>query len=96
MQLMEVAAAVMFVFLVHCRILACPHQNESRVARLMVLNAPLALSSKLRPELAAYKAPLAFMRPKSVSCVDPQCCSFIKTAGLVEPQPMEDIGAVQP
>lgn len=40
-------------------------QNESKVARLLILNTPLSRSSKLRPELAAYKAPLAFMRPKS-------------------------------
>lgn len=33
----------------------------------MVLNTPLATNSKLRPELAAYKAPLPFMRPGNVS-----------------------------
>jgi len=38
--------------------------NEGKVERLMVLNTPLATSSKLRPELAAYKNPVAFMRPK--------------------------------
>ncbi len=45
-----------------------PHlpQNDAKVSRLMILNTPLSLDSKLRPELAAYKAPLAFMRPKAV------------------------------
>ncbi|KAF8067235.1 choline monooxygenase [Scenedesmus sp. PABB004] len=38
---------------------------EDAVSRLFVLNTPLALSSKLRPELAAYKSPLPFMRPGS-------------------------------
>ena len=42
-------------------------QNADKVDRLLVLNTPLAKSSKLRPELAAYKAPLPFMRPGSVS-----------------------------
>lgn len=42
-------------------------QNPDKVDRLLVLNTPLAKSSKLRPELAAYKAPLPFMRPGSVS-----------------------------
>ena len=39
-------------------------RNQDKVAKLVVLNTPLSLKSKLRPELAAYKAPLAFMRPK--------------------------------
>lgn len=38
-------------------------EHPDQISRLMVLNMPLALSSKLRPELAPYKAPLAFMRP---------------------------------
>jgi hypothetical protein len=42
-------------------------QREDAIDRLFVLNTPLALSSKLRPELAAYKSPLPFMRPGSVS-----------------------------
>ena len=37
--------------------------EEDSIARLVILNTPLSLKSKLRPELAAYKAPLAFMRP---------------------------------
>ncbi len=42
-------------------------QHEEQVERLFILNTPLARSTKLRPELAAYKAPLPFMRPGSVS-----------------------------
>jgi hypothetical protein len=37
--------------------------HEADVARLLVLNTPLSLKAKLRPELAAYKSPLPFMRP---------------------------------
>ncbi|KAL6764006.1 Alpha/Beta hydrolase protein [Haematococcus lacustris] len=40
-------------------------QNERKVSRLLILNTPLSTNSKLRPELAAYKTPLAFMRPKT-------------------------------
>ena len=39
-------------------------QNPEKVAKLCIINTPLGLKSKLRPELAAYKAPLAFLRPK--------------------------------
>lgn len=42
-------------------------QHEEQVERLFVFNMPLALNSKLRPELAAYKSPIPFMRPGSVS-----------------------------
>jgi len=38
--------------------------NPDAVGKLVILNTPLATNTKLRPELAAYKAPLAFMRPK--------------------------------
>lgn len=38
-------------------------EHPDQVARLCILNTPLALNAKLRPELAAYKAPLPFMRP---------------------------------
>lgn len=31
----------------------------------MILNTPLSPKTALRPELAAYKAPLPFMRPKA-------------------------------
>ena len=34
------------------------------VEKLVILDTPLSVKSKLRPELAAYKAPLSFMRPK--------------------------------
>jgi hypothetical protein len=40
---------------------------EDQVERLFILNTPLATNSKLRPELAAYKNPIAFLRPGSVS-----------------------------
>ncbi|KAG2498156.1 hypothetical protein HYH03_003913 [Edaphochlamys debaryana] len=38
-------------------------ENPGMVERLLILNTPLALNAKLRPELAAYKAALPFMRP---------------------------------
>lgn len=41
--------------------------NEQDVDRLFILNTPLALNSKLRPELAAYKRPISFLRPGNVS-----------------------------
>lgn len=42
-------------------------QHEDDVERLFILNTPLATNSKLRPELAAYKNPIAFLRPGNVS-----------------------------
>jgi hypothetical protein len=39
-------------------------KQEDSISHLVVLNTPLATNAKLRPELAAYKSPLAFMRPK--------------------------------
>lgn len=42
---------------------ALEHQQD--VARLLILNTPLATKTKLRPELAAYKNPLPFLRPGS-------------------------------
>ncbi|KAL4857953.1 hypothetical protein ACK3TF_001924 [Chlorella vulgaris] len=39
-------------------------ENEDSVAKLVILNTPLALKTALRPELAAYKNPLPFLRPK--------------------------------
>lgn len=45
-------------------------QHADDVAKLVILNTPLNLKSKLRPELAAYKAPLAFMRPKPDATFD--------------------------
>lgn len=58
-----------FVLIVHGYILGqiallWAARNQDKVAKLVVLNTPLSLKSKLRPELAAYKSPLAFMRPK--------------------------------
>ena len=39
-------------------------QHPDKVSRLMLLNTPVATNTKLRPELAAYKNPVAFLRPK--------------------------------
>lgn len=39
-------------------------RNSDKIAKLIILNTPVGLKSKLRPELAAYKSPLPFMRPK--------------------------------
>lgn len=39
-------------------------EDEESVSKLVILNTPLSLKSKLRPELAAYQNPIAFMRPK--------------------------------
>jgi len=38
--------------------------NVDSIGKLIILNTPLSLKSKLRPELISYKAPLAFMRPQ--------------------------------
>ena len=35
------------------------------VKKLVILNTPVDLKSALRPELAAYKNPVAFLRPKA-------------------------------
>lgn len=45
-------------------------QNSDKIEKLIVLNTPLSRSAKLRPELAAYKSPLAFLRPKPDSKFD--------------------------
>ncbi|KAI7838120.1 hypothetical protein COHA_008051 [Chlorella ohadii] len=39
--------------------------NDESVAKLIVLNTPLGLKTPLRPELAAYKNPVPFLRPKA-------------------------------
>ncbi|GBF97090.1 haloalkane dehalogenase-like [Raphidocelis subcapitata] len=39
-------------------------EHPGVVGRLLILNTPLAASTKLRPELAAYKNPIPFLRPK--------------------------------
>ncbi|KAL3139633.1 hypothetical protein ABBQ38_003949 [Trebouxia sp. C0009 RCD-2024] len=38
-------------------------QNPDKVEKLVILNTPLGLKTKLRPELAAYKNRMAFLRP---------------------------------
>ena len=43
-------------------------QNPDKVEKLVILNTPLGTKSKLRPELAAYKHRMAFLRP------DPKVC----------------------
>ena len=40
-------------------------QNDSKVSRLMILNTPLSLNTKLRPGLAEFKSPIPFLRPKT-------------------------------
>jgi pimeloyl-ACP methyl ester carboxylesterase len=40
-------------------------ENEQSVAALVILNTPLGVKTPLRPELAAYKSPLPFLRPKA-------------------------------
>lgn len=39
-------------------------QHPDRIAKLVVLNTPLTAKARLPGQLAAYKAPMAFMRPK--------------------------------
>ncbi|PRW56273.1 hydrolase or acyltransferase of alpha beta superfamily isoform A [Chlorella sorokiniana] len=41
--------------------------NDESVAKLIILNTPLGLKTALRPELAAYKNPVPFLRPKAGS-----------------------------
>ena len=38
-------------------------QHPDQVEKLIILNMPLGQQSKLRPELAAYKGKVAFLRP---------------------------------
>ena len=38
-------------------------QNPDKVEKMVILNTPLGAKSKLRPELAAYKNRMAFLRP---------------------------------
>lgn len=42
-------------------------REEHNIAKLIILNTPLALNSKLRPELGAYQNPIPFFRPKAGS-----------------------------
>lgn len=42
-------------------------QHPEQVSRLLVLNTPVSKDTKLRPELAPYKATFSFMRPGNVS-----------------------------
>ena len=45
-------------------------RNPDRIAKLVTLNVPLGLKSKLRPELAQYKSPIPFLKPKENSSFD--------------------------
>ena len=45
-------------------------EHQGQVERLMILNTPVAKNSKLRPELAAYKNPLPFLRPAAGKAFD--------------------------
>eukprot|EP00798_Chlamydomonas_sp_ICE-L_P029355 gene29355-12447_t len=40
-------------------------KHADKIDRLMILNTPVSLKTKLRPDLAAYKSPIPFMRPKA-------------------------------
>ena len=40
-------------------------KNSEAIEKLVILNTPLDVKSALRPELAAYKNPISFMRPKA-------------------------------
>lgn len=52
-------------------------EHSDKIERLLLLNTPLALNTKLRPELAAYKSPLPFMRPGNVSGGSESCMSSV-------------------
>lgn len=43
---------------------------QDRIEKLIILPTPLSLKSKLPPALTAYKAPMAFMRPKGTFKAD--------------------------
>lgn len=51
-------------------------QNANKVEKMVILNTPLGAKSKLRPELAAYKNRMAFLRPdpKVNSCACGDVC----------------------
>lgn len=60
--------------------------NEGLVDKLIIINSPLAAKSQLRPELAAYKNPIAFLRPKAdkvhaqaALCTVAHCCIVLHT-----------------
>lgn len=54
-------------------------RNPDKVEKMVILNTPLGSKSKLRPELAAYKNRMAFLRP------DPQVplCMLINIVATV-------------
>jgi len=40
-------------------------KHSADIEKLVILNTPVGANTKLRPELAAYKNPISFMRPKA-------------------------------
>ena len=40
-------------------------KNSDAIDKLVILNTPLDIKATLRPELAAYKNPISFLRPKT-------------------------------
>ena len=45
-------------------------KNSDAVEKLVILNTPLDTKAALRPELAAYKNPISFLRPKAGAAFD--------------------------
>ena len=41
-------------------------RHPDKVSRLLILNTPVSTKTALRPELAAYKSPIPFLRPGNV------------------------------
>lgn len=45
-------------------------KHSDLISKLVILNTPLDIKSALRPELAVYKNPISFMRPKAGAAFD--------------------------
>ena len=45
-------------------------QHDDVISKLIILNTPVDMKSALRPELAAYKNPISFLRPKADKLFD--------------------------
>ena len=54
---------------------ALQHPND--VAKMYIINTPVGANTKLRPDLAPYKNPMSFMRPKP----EVQCFCFSMFTG---------------
>lgn len=48
-------------------------QNPDKVEKVVILNTPLGVKTKLRPELAAYKNRMAFLRPDPKASLSESC-----------------------